>query len=231
MATQYAFGQIVTSGLVLCLNAGDRNSYPGGGIPWIDLSGNGNNGSLTNGPSFSTANGGSIVLDGIDDWVNLVNFGNYTTSNFTFSYWIYPNSLTTNQPGQGPVVLFKGQFSQVGYYDQIATDGSYYFITNQPGTFQATSTNPGLITAGRWFNISYTRNGTSIRIYLNGIDVTQTAGTHTNPTNSTELFAIGKYANFIWGNFRIASLLNYNRALSPTEILQNYNATKTRFGL
>ena len=60
--------RIVTSGLVLALDAADRNSYPGSGTTWTDLSGNANNGTLTNGPTFNSANGGSIVFDGTNDF-------------------------------------------------------------------------------------------------------------------------------------------------------------------
>ena len=61
---------IVTDVLVLCLDAANRRSYPGSGNSWLDLSGNGNNGTLTNGPTYSSANGGSLVFDGVDDYVN-----------------------------------------------------------------------------------------------------------------------------------------------------------------
>ena len=68
MAVQYSFGKIVTDGLVLCLDAADRNSYVSGSSTWRDVAGS-NNGTLTNGPTFSSANGGSLVFDGVDDSV------------------------------------------------------------------------------------------------------------------------------------------------------------------
>ena len=71
MATEYANGKIVTNGLVLSLDAADRNSYPGTGTTWRDMSGNGNNGTLTDGPTFNSNNGGSIVFDGTNDYVAL----------------------------------------------------------------------------------------------------------------------------------------------------------------
>ena len=61
---------IITSGLISALDAADRNSYPGSGTTWTDISGNNNNGTLTNGPTFSSTNGGAIVLDGADDYIN-----------------------------------------------------------------------------------------------------------------------------------------------------------------
>ncbi len=68
MATQFAFGKIVTDGLVLALDAADRNSYPGSGTTWTDLSINKSNSTLTNSPIFNSSNGGSIVFDGVDDY-------------------------------------------------------------------------------------------------------------------------------------------------------------------
>ena len=62
--------RIVTDGLVLLLDAGNTKSYPGTGTTWTDISRNGNNGTLTNGPTFDSANGGSLVFDGVDDYVN-----------------------------------------------------------------------------------------------------------------------------------------------------------------
>ena len=73
MATLYA-PRIVTDGLVLCLDAGNRKSYPGSGTSWVDMSGNNNTGTLTNGPTFGGGNGGSIVFDGVNDFVNFSNY-------------------------------------------------------------------------------------------------------------------------------------------------------------
>jgi hypothetical protein len=85
MAVQYASGKIVTSGLVLALDAADKNSYPGSGTTWTDLSGNGNNGTLVNGPTFSSANGGSIVFDGVDDYVTCGTNSSTLVSSMTIS--------------------------------------------------------------------------------------------------------------------------------------------------
>lgn len=89
------YGGIVTNGLVLALDAAKKDSYPGSGTVWRDISGNGNNGTLTNGPTFNSGNGGSIVFDGVDDYVE---YGLITQMsnliNITVSYWYYPT--TTN---------------------------------------------------------------------------------------------------------------------------------------
>ena len=80
----------VTSGLVLCLDAGNAKSYPGSGTVWTDLSGNGNTGTLINGPTYNSANGGSIVFDGVNDYANIgVGRGvNQFSGNFAVSVWV-----------------------------------------------------------------------------------------------------------------------------------------------
>jgi hypothetical protein len=84
--------RVVTDGLVLALDAADTNSYPGSGTTWNDLSGNGNTGTLTNGPTYSSDNGGSIVFDGTNDYVPLVNnLGD--PQQFTIEFWAYPTEL------------------------------------------------------------------------------------------------------------------------------------------
>jgi hypothetical protein len=223
---------IVTSGLVLNLDAANMKSYPRSGTTWRDLSGLGNNGTLTNGPTFSSANGGYINYDGTDDYADFGNIFNFTTQDFTFSHWIYFNSLTTTTVNQGPVTFYKGGFNNSGYYTQASSVGALVFVTNQIGAAQVTSTAVGAVAAGAWYCVTYTRTGSSIRLYVNGVDSTSSAGTHINPLATSNSFRIANYQNgFIYSNIRIASFLTYTKALTPSEVQQNYNATKTRFGL
>jgi hypothetical protein len=223
--------KIVRDGLVLYLDAANIKSYVSGSTAWNDLTPNRNNGTLTNGPTFDSANAGSIVFDGTNDFIDFGPIFNFTSQNFSFSYWINFNSLTTNQSGQGAVVLYKGRSSESGYYNQIDTTGRITFVTNQPSV-NVTDTATNLIQIGNWYNILYTRNGTSMRIYLNGIDVTLTSGLHNTITSSSENFRISNYDNgFVYGNFKLATFMVHNRSLTPAEALQNYNATKGRYGL
>ena len=198
---------------------------------WTDISKGGNNGTLTSGLTYDYSNGGSLVFNGTSNYVNCGNILNYTSGNFSFSYWIYVNSLTTNQSGQGPIILFKGQYQVNGYYDQINTGGAIGFNTNTNGVVVGSGTGFGVILTGRTYNICYTRNGSSIRVYVNGVDVTTYSGTHLDPVSSSSNFLINSYGGTIFSNVRTYSFSNYNRALSATEVLQNYNAAKSRFGL
>jgi hypothetical protein len=87
------------------------------------------------------------------------------------------------------------------------------------------------LTTGVWYYISDVRNGSSVRIYVNGIDRTSVAGTHINPSYSSSDLYIASYRGFIYSNIRIGNFKVYNRALNSTEILSNFNALRGRFGI
>jgi hypothetical protein len=218
---------IVTNGLVLALDAGDRNSYVSGSTTWIDLAGT-NNGTLTNGPTFNTGSGGSIVFDGIDDYVQCT--GSLTLTSATFVAWIRRNG---NQ----------GQYDGILFSRGTNVTGMNFFTSNQLGYHwnDATATYSwasGLTVPDlTWCMIAVSVSANSATAYL-----CQTSGitTATNTTNhassvvdainiardSTTSGGVGRYFN---GNTAITQI--YNRALSAAEINQNYNATKGRFGL
>ena len=229
MAVQYSFGQIVTSGLVLALDAADRNSYPGSGTVWTDLSGNNNTGTLTNGPTFSSANGGSIVFDGVDDYAATSN--TFALSTATFIAWI-------NQNGTQPT--FTGiMYSRVS--EALATGiGTSYNTNNQlgytwNGAINTYSWNSGLIIPNNtWCMIALTVSTTNAIAYLyQSSGVTSATNTVSHSSVSSVKFDIARdsfnSSRFFKGN--IANAQIYNRALSATEVLQNYNAQKSRFNL
>ena len=222
---------IVTNGLVLNLDPGNPNSYSGSGNTVYDLSGSGINGALINNPSFSGLNGGQINMPGSSKYIDIGQNFNFTSQNFSISYWVYLDSFTTNQAGQGPIPFFKGDYQQMGYYSQIDSNGSFGFATNQGGAIQTSSTLAGIITTSTWYHLSYVRNGTSVRLYSNGVDSTSAVASHNNPGSSNQTFKINYYKPdyLITSQMRISQFLIYNRALSATEIQQNYNATKGRF--
>jgi len=220
---------IVTNGLVMYLDAADKDSYSGTGTSWDDLSGNENNGTLTNGPSFlPSVNGGIFDFDGVDDWVDCGNILNYTSGPFSFGYWVNFDSFTTNASGQGPIVFYKGPFNTRGYYVQHGST-TFSFVTNQSGAVQTTS-GTGVNTVGVWYYVVITRNGASVRTYVNGVDTTSSAGSHVDPASSSENFRLAVYSNSIWMNGKISNFTNYNRTLTATEVLQNFNTQKQRFG-
>jgi hypothetical protein len=250
MATQFANGKIVTDGLVLCLDAADQTSYPTTGTTWFDLAGS-NNGTLTNGPTFSgTGASSSIVFDGTDDYVNcgkpsLLNFG---TGSFSISMFFFVTSGNKLQ-----ILADKGNTSNVsssGWY--INLDNRYSSNLNGLSFgVNSTSVNTSFATvstvspyvANQWNNVTVIWDGVGKNslIYLNSVlmttTLTQTQGSGlagiTNTDNSNFNTVLGAYDNgaSLFFNGRISATQIYNRALSASEILQNYNSQKSRFGI
>jgi hypothetical protein len=185
---------IVTNGLVLNIDPSKNTSYPGIGNTIYDLSGSGINGTLINSPSFSALNGGQINMPGSSKYIDLGQNFNFTFENFSISHWVYLDSFVTiNNAGQGPIPFFKGDFQQMGYFSQIAVNGSLGFFTNQGGVTQASTTSAGILTTSTWYNLSYVKSGSSVRLYLNGVDSTSVVGTHINPSGSNQTFKINYY--------------------------------------
>jgi hypothetical protein len=231
MGTQYAFGQIVTDGLVLCLNASDRNSYVSGSTTWNDVSGRGNNGTLTNGPTFNSLNGGSIVFDGTNDYVVVPESSSVdiTTNTITFGGWCYP---TISNLYQHIVVNTGGGDLNRQYGMWLSQFGTSKIYRNLNGVVSQDNVNistPWQVNAWNYIMLVY--NGSTIKIYLNGVQVhNENASGNITQTNSN-VFIGGEPSQSYFFNGRIASSQIYNRALSAQEVLQNYNALKSRFGI
>jgi hypothetical protein len=213
----YYSPRIVTSGLVLALDAAERLSYPRTGTTWRDLSGNNNTGTLTNGPTFNAGNMGTIVFDGTNDYVNI---SSLITGNQSFSWgaWIYP--IATGTP------VFFGNVSaglaMLSYWDSANNKvrvGTYGDDKLTSGTAILPST---------WGYTFWTWNGTTLTSYTNGIADGTASGFSFNISGLYT--TIGNSVNSQYFNGRISQTLVYNRALSATEISQNYNAVKSRFG-
>ena len=224
----------VTNGLVLCVDAADKNSYIGSGTTWTDVSGNGNNGTLTNGPTFNSSNNGSIVFDGTDDYISIPNSTtvNPNTGSFTIVAWV--NSDPSNGGDGWDLWVAKRSTGTNGYYigAQVGT-GMRFVVGNNVDSrtdtpFIGFSYNTWImVTAVLDLNLN---TQTIIRNnFEETASITPSGGTYSNTAN------LNLGADFNGGNFqtngRIATVRLYNRALTATEILQNYNATKSRFGL
>ena len=238
-------GGIVTQGLVLDLDAAKRDSYAGTGTAWNDISGNRNNGTLTNGPTFNSGNGGSIVFDGSNDYYlgNFSSIINNTTTGtspiFTISNWIFLTANSGIIDGLGRVSPSEAQ-SWAHYYRYTNPSGpTINFNKVNSGisnirTFQVVS-QANVILPNRWNNIVTIYNSGTVLFYLNGSQITNSITANDGSTtivNNNFSLIFGK-SNLGSGgeslNGRIANYIIYNRALSASEILQNYNATKTRY--
>ena len=225
---------IVENGLVLCLDAANKFSYPGTGTTWTDLSGNSNNGTLTNGPTFSANNMGSILFDGTNDYVTKTSWISPPTNTFTIGCWVkfsdnvndrYLLSFGRDIGGStGGLALFAYGFNAI-------SDVLIFEFGSGIGRVSS-----GIVPSlNIWYYLTVTADVTNVKFYLNG-EVKNTSSQGSGAITSSPTLSIGSYVNgsgtpgtyFYDGN--IAQVSIYNRSLSATEILQNYNATKSRFG-
>jgi hypothetical protein len=215
---------IVEDGLVLCLDAGNRDSYPGSGTVWTDLAGS-NNGTLVNGPTFNSANGGSIVFDGVNDYV--ANNNIISGKPLTISFWCKIN-VTKNQCFYCSRTVIGRGISIFG----LGLGGPQNTIRFDTGLDQWTTGYD--IPINTWVNISLLVDNSNKTLFINGVLHSTTPFSSSIIDISTSLFTIGAshingatIGNFLNGT--ISNYFIYNRALSPAEVLQNYNATKGRF--
>jgi hypothetical protein len=224
--------RIVTDNLVFCVDAANPRSYPGSGTTWTDLSGNGINGALTNGPLYSANNNGSIVFDGSNDGVEFPGNAALSVNEMTISTWSYSTNYdqngflfekTTNGTVNTQYSLFFNDVNASIYYRT-------YGLSNRD---MIVSLSTAGVTNSSWNNVIATYNGSQKKIYVNGILKSTQSASGTVTQNSTGESFIGIYAGFLnYGfNGNISNVSVYNRALSDTEILQNYNALKGRYGL
>jgi hypothetical protein len=221
---------INTDGLVFTLDAGNKNSYPGSGTNWYDLSGNGNNGTLTNGPTFNSSNLGSIVFDGVDDYVNIPNSTNLNpVKNMTISSWV--NATSFNNTYIGILDKYNGGTSTgfAVYIPNVSGIQRFRFLNNATSYSEVTATSS--ISTGLWYNVTCTYDGTNINIYVNGSFESSASCSGNNNGNSDAVKLGGDGVSTNYFNCKISTTLIYNRALTTSEILQNYNATKSRYGL
>jgi hypothetical protein len=222
----------ITNGLVLCLDAANRKSYPGSGTTWTDLSGRGNTGTLVNGVGYSGSNLGSLSFDGVNDYTSISNSSSLQFGEtFTCNSWVYPTSITlrrvifstriNNPSGSWQLEIGTGN----GGNGRIAVAGVNTWIYES---------NSNIISQNNWYNITYVKqNNATIggSIYLNGILITPIVTTAYNITNNNDVKTIGfgqSLTQYFNGN--IAQVSIYNRALTASEIQQNFNATRSRYG-
>lgn len=205
---------VVTSGLTCYLDAAIPASYPGSGTTWFDLSGNGNNGTLVNGPTFSGLNGGVIVLDGTNDYVQ-VNLDYRTTDCTVIGAARYVSSSATER-------IFSGKDNNwlMGFWssgiDRYFAEG---WVNSGPGTKDTA------------WHVYATKNKYSTdtwSLFGNGVLIAENGNGSSGPYN----FAIGGHLGQLeFSNAYVSAFLTYNRILTDAEILQNYNALRGRIGI
>jgi hypothetical protein len=210
-------------GLQLYLDAGLSSSYPGSGTTWTDLSGNGRNGTLTNGPTYSSADGGSIVFDGTNDVVQCS--GSVTATEATFVTWIRRNGDQDTYDG----ILFSRGTSVSGMQFQSSNQLSYNWNNAVNAyTWQSGLTVPDLT----WCMVAVSVTSTSATAYLcQSGGITSATNTVSHTSTTLDDIKIGQEdfgSRYFGGNIAIARL--YDTALSAGQISQLFDADKARFG-
>ena len=223
------YGQSVQDGAVLRLDVGKRDSYPGTGTTWRDLSGKQNNGTLLNSPTFNNTNGGILQFDGVDDYcLNTLSTG-FTQKLTVITIAKSTNATWSQYAGLGSARVNNGYIIHNNY--PSVTSVTFYIINSVGSYTDIGSVTPSNITNYNFYAL--TTNGTnSHKRYLNGALIgTSTAAITRTDTNSSQgnWLASDSGASGRFNAVSIGIHLIYNRELSSNEILQTYNAYKTRF--
>ena len=232
MGTSYN-PRIVTDGLVFCVDAANKRSYPGAGTKWTDLTANKNNGTLTNGPTFDSANAGSIVFDGTNDYVACVQSFSRNQTQLTISSWVKFNNFTTSR------AIYVETKNDVSSRIDLAVTSSqgirFAGRDDDSDSFtQFAISATSLINTDVWYNIVgvYDPLNTNNNVYLNSVNVTSLSLNLGDgfPDTTSAIQRIGNNGpstGYMNGNIALVQI--YNRALTPDEIRQNYLATKGRY--
>lgn len=212
---------ITTDGLILYLDAGNARSYSGSGNTTYDLSGSGNTSALTNGASYLSSNLGTFTFDGTNDYIPVKSLANILPKTaYTKIALFYVTSFSTNNN------IISGGFSGQHAFWLFASNKLY---AGHNGNWSTVTGNTTLSLNTWYFGAVTYSNSTGWKLYLNGREDGTSADTTTFVNNQEISIASYGAGNYFTG--RIASVQVYNRALSATEIVQNYNATKRRYGL
>jgi hypothetical protein len=220
---------IVSDGLVFFLDPANTRSYSGSGLTANGLVG-GINGNLVNGTGFSSANNGYFFFDGSNDFISVGSLGSFYTQG-TISFWMKSLDVTTNY--RNPFSTNYNGFINYNVlrFEQGEGDGALKCWFGDPSGNIA-SLNYSTISVNTWYNIVVTWNQstTTVTGYMNGtFDVTNSSWTRWPTSFVNVAVGLGYNSRFYQGN--ISQVQIYNRALTQQEILQNFNATRFRYGI
>jgi hypothetical protein len=232
------YGNISPQGLVLNLDAAIVGSYPKTGSTWFDISNNGNNGTLTNGPTFTGSDYGAIRFDGTDDYVDTPYTTPIGTGGFAYNAWI---NFTSSQFGPILVKRIGGptyqQFSLfiAGDNGGNTTGSKLVFNDVENTSILRLGITSGSYNDGRWHNVTVTRTATNTTMYVEGAPSVTIFSGNVNISSSSKLF-IGRSGDNqtvigvpFSGSIALAQV--YNRSLSQFDVWQNFNAYKSRYGI
>jgi len=212
---------VVTDGLVLSLDAANIKSYPGTGTTWYDISGNSNNSTLTNGPSYSNS---VFTFDGTNDYA--VSNISCNKTYYSINWWLYPTTLANYNQW----MAFNDAWNNWVWHTVV--DGSCYVGTNTATRMTPTNIPAGTIVANTWQNLTYTFNNGIGAFYKNGKLIASKSGIDVS-LNTFTTFYIGSLAsptNTINGKIGYVQVYS-NKVLTDSEVNQNFNALRGRYGI
>ena len=241
MGTSYN-PRIVTDGLVFCVDAANKRSYPGAGTTWTDLTANKNNGTFTNMTSsnFNAGNAGSLTFDGGNEYVNFGPTNDIVGNNpaaISLSAWFKTDnnsqmfyiaslkrfssfstlvSITVNQATTNNLAA-----NYLGFLYDVGSSPDHQWLTANNSTFY-----------GEWTQVTATVDVNAATLYVNGVQAGQnTTNTFAGPSRSDPSadFTIGAFGSSLFADANISQVHTYNRVLSASEVQQNYLATKGRY--
>jgi len=198
------------------------------GTTWTDLSGNGNTGTLVNGVGYNSGNGGSLVFDGVDDYT-LLTSNPFTNSlpNFSISVWF-------NKSSDG---ILLGNHRHGYIWESVWTDTSSFIVNGSNGTGNREILNFSTVPSNVWNNLTFINNSSSsfMKVFHNSVEIASKT-VSVIPWNSPVIPTIGGQLYPDIGviepiSGRISNTQIYNRALTASEVQQNFNATRSRFGI
>jgi hypothetical protein len=229
MLVNREYEKIVTDGLVFMVDAGFTPSYPTTGTDWYDLSGNGNDGTLTNGPTFDSGNGGSIVFDGSDDYMNTSAVIKAASSTDLQSFCSWLKGTSTNNSFFGSNANGAGKFHLILNFQ---SNGQLRFAQSRYGGGNPSTDETNIVTVNAntdWNHACIVKTAQyTYDVYFNGELIIENALKEATLDGD---FALGKWWSGRVIPSQISNVQIYNRALTSTEVTQNYNAQKGRFGL
>lgn len=224
----------INNGLLLSLDAADKNSYPGSGTIWNDLSGNGNNATLFNTPTFNSGNGGHIVFNGTNQYASVSNSAtlNRGGGSFTGEVWLAVASSKATER----LIFEYNTWSNTGTYQLTALNATTPNITFPEANTAGKNLGPtySTLSSNVWIHLvgQFDTTNNVFNMYANGVSLGQTTAVTQEIGNVTStLYIMSRGGSSLFMDAKLAVLKIYSYVLSPSEVLQNYNAQKSRFGL
>jgi len=241
MAQEYG-PNIVTDGLVLCLDAADKVSYPGSGTTWTDLSGNGNNATLSEAGIGTVSGSNTMAFDGSNDYVSLPSqndaqsllsgWGNMTgedTNNYSIELWVKTSQSAGSNAIDSPGLVARNNNDI--YANLTCYNGIVYFVHHNGGWIYTPCSTTD-ISDNVWHHVAFVNHSNETGdIYIDGVKEASGVSTSIGGSNYFSPDNLGTCYNDKYFNGEISTFSAYDRALSAKEISQNFNAKRNRFGV